>query len=74
MCAAYDSWKSPLRRSSPDREPSPSSSERNCKMAEASHRGRPGCECAERLLGEYDEFILFDTETTGFSPASCALI
>ena len=43
-------------------------------MAEASHRGRPGCECAERLLGEYDEFILFDTETTGFSPASCALI
>lgn len=32
------------------------------------------CRSLTRLLAEHEEFILFDTETTGLSPASCVVI
>ena len=37
-------------------------------------KASPACCSVARLLSEHEDFILFDTETTGLSPASCVII
>ena len=37
-------------------------------------KASPACCSVARLLSEHEDFILFDAETTGLSPASCVII
>lgn len=44
------------------------------RASRGANRSVPACRSVTRLLSEHEDFILFDTETTGLSPVSSVII